>query len=351
MHKFSDSVISENTGIIDTVETYAVVSGLDSFCARHNVPHDFPPIKTVKKVNSKLYSNFLPEFLGLRNYGIITESVDDIEVSVKTNFNNGQGFLIKDVMGVSGNGNLLINSERIFRKILQHIAGQAEKGMKVCFLLEPFFDKETDFSCQLNISRNGDIKIVSFQIIYNNRFTYLGAVTADDQFKQRLFEKGYIEMMMKVGEKLYSDGYFGEVCIDSMILRDGTMIPVVEINARKSMGLINTRIDSHLREYETGGLFSSVNIGFRDKKIHMGDLLRKMEKGKLLFRKDSPRGVLPLSANTIFINRDTDSPKACDDFYKGRFYYSAVSEDREERNTLQMKLKDLLRSMSFTVYN
>jgi hypothetical protein len=335
----------------DSLDIYAVVPGLESFCRSSGIPYHFPGFDTVRRVNSKYYSHKLIRELGLGDYGHIVNSCSGLRETVTRMYDFGKGFLIKDLMGVSGNGNQFFNSARLFDKIVQFLEKQESSGARIQFLLEPCFDKESDFSCQLMVPETGPVQLVSIQRIYNNKFTYLGAVTAEPSFLQWLGDRGYLDTVVRVGEQLRKDGYRGEVCIDSMILKGGTIIPIVEINARKSMGLINFRIDNRLEPFGVKSLFSSVNVGYRKGENCFQGLLDTLEGNGLLFGTQSPTGILPLSANTLFVPEGFNPGISADEFCKGRFYYSAVSGNLEDQLALQQRLKDVLKSMAFTVYN
>ncbi|MFD2876798.1 hypothetical protein ACFTAO_13755 [Paenibacillus rhizoplanae] len=61
--------------------------------------------------------------------------------------------------------------------------------------------------------------------------------------------------MEEACKDLFETGYHGEVCIDSMLLASGELVPIVEINARKSMGLINHHINQYVRQYSLFSFF------------------------------------------------------------------------------------------------
>ncbi|MFD1906532.1 hypothetical protein ACFSQ7_25010 [Paenibacillus rhizoplanae] len=65
----------------------------------------------------------------------------------------------------------------------------------------------------------------------------MGSESMEEEERMVLERAGYFDVMIQVANDLFKDGYFGPVCIDSMVLKDGTLVPIVEINARKIYGI------------------------------------------------------------------------------------------------------------------
>jgi len=60
---------------------------------------------------------------------------------------------------------------------------------------------------------------------------------------------------------------------------------------------------------------------------------------------------MPLSCNTVFINRDIDLSYDEVKTYKGRFYFSAIADNQNERSCVIEKTKEILKSLAFNIYN
>ncbi|HEX3044097.1 MAG TPA: hypothetical protein VHY08_05025, partial [Bacillota bacterium] len=217
---------------------YSLVSYADLLVDELNLGFRGPELDTVKEVNSKVYSCNLSRNLNLPYHGeIVSECLELREKGAKL-LEHGP-FLIKDPYGVSGKGNLRIDSISVFERIVKHLENQENKGFLCEFVLEPLWDKDIDFSCDFTIHENGDLQIISIQKMINEKFAYLGSMTADQAFIDNITRKGYLETIGEITRMIYHDGYFGPVCVDSMVLTSGDIVPVIEINARKSMGFIN----------------------------------------------------------------------------------------------------------------
>lgn len=326
---------------------FAVIPGADRTAARYGLTRDFPAVETVQAVNSKLYSTELNRRLGLRCDSQTIYSHEELLASGLTLLNQGP-FLIKDEFGVSGKGNLLIESEAILRRVISYLADQCSKGRMVRFIIEPFLHKELDFSCQFHIDPDGTYRHISVQKLVNHNFAYQGSFAADDRLLQLLQEADYFEVMKQVARELYQAGYHGDVCVDSMLLTDGRIVPIVEVNARRSMSLIKHYVDRHLEKHSASGSMTHVTVQFACD-MTFDQLLETLDREGVLYKPDRGFGILPLSANTLLINKVISESKGIrNKQVKGRLYYSLV-EGEQGYERLSAKVKEVLSSLSFKI--
>lgn len=324
---------------------FAVIPHADSFAAEYGLQYLLPSVETVKKVNSKLYSAELNKQLLGQTYSRTVCSGRELLAEGEQQLQRG-ALLIKDDFGVSGKGNLLIDSPAMLERMVSYISAQEKKGKDVRFLIEPLLDKEADFSCQFHVDAQGEYSLIAVQRLDNRGFAYQGSYSADQAFMQTLYKQGYFEQMKAVAHELHAAGYFGHVCIDSMSLTDGRIVPVVEINARKSMSLIKHGVDRHLARYGLEGSMTNLTVRFSNQ-LRAEQLLAAFEQEGLLYTKERTSGIMPLSANTLFINRTLQEEHSQRDV-KGRFYCSVVGRP-EERGMLLGKTKQLLESLAFKI--
>lgn len=283
-----------------------------------------PSIDTIIKVNSKEYSTKLSTNKYFFNDSLIASTAEELLIIGKKMFEKG-AIIIKDPMGVSGKGNLLVNSEKLLVRIVDYLKKQELKGKKVCFIIEEMLQKKTDFSCQLFISSNGEVKIISTQVMQNKDFAFSGIYSANNEFINQLDSTGYYQQMIEIGNSLFQEGYFGPVCIDSMIDMSDRIIPVIEINARKSMGLINHHLDGILKQNNCKGNLKFLSLLMK-KNIPFELLLKKLNEENILYSSNRNFGILPLSEKTININTQ-ESIESEGLTSKGRFYFSLVSNN------------------------
>ncbi|MFB5678569.1 hypothetical protein ACE3NQ_06755 [Paenibacillus terreus] len=318
-----------------------------------------PSLETVRQVNAKTYSSKLKRSLGLANPGQIVTSAAALEQEGRKLLIEGT-FLVKDDFGVSGKGNLHITSLQMLERIVAYLGQQERKGKRVCFILEPFLEKEQDFSCQFVISEAGEVEIVSVQLLANSSFSYRESLLPDPGFMEMLEEKGYFSLMKAVGRQLWADGYFGDVCVDSMTLRDGSLEEIVEINARRSMSLIKHRIDLLLAERSLRGSMTNYTLSHQGM-LPYEVLLDKLERAELLFTESREEGVMPLSANTLYVNTGgRDVPNPANDVNgdagtgrkgKGRLYLAMIAENQDRKVQLTQRLERFFAENRFAVLN
>ncbi|PWV99292.1 hypothetical protein DFQ01_1158 [Paenibacillus cellulosilyticus] len=326
---------------------FAVIPGADRAASRYGLEQDFPDVETVQTVNSKLYSTDLNRRLGLRSDSQTVYSHEELLASGLTLLRQGP-FLIKDEFGVSGKGNLLIESEAILRRVTSYLGDQCSKGRLVRFIIEPFLHKELDFSCQFHIDPDGTYRPISVQKLANHNFAYQGSFTADDSLLHLLQEAEYFEVMKLAARELYQAGYYGDVCVDSMLLTDGRIVPIVEVNARRSMSLIKHHVDRYLEKHSASGSMTHVTVQFACD-VTFDELLEKLDREGVLYKPDRGFGILPLSANTLLINKVVSESKGIrHKQVKGRLYYSLI-EGGQDNERLSAKVKDVLSSLSFKI--
>lgn len=174
------------------LSTFAMITSASDFCREYNIILNSPDMEVIKKVNSKIYSNELNIEWNEKNSGTLAESYEEL-LEVGKKLLASSPFLIKDIYGVSGKGNMLIDSEGIFERIASFIHDQEKRGKNVRFILEPFLDKEMDFSCQFYIDANGRYNFISVQKLVNSNFAYLGSFTAEQEFLDMLDRMGYFK--------------------------------------------------------------------------------------------------------------------------------------------------------------
>lgn len=333
----------------ETLSPYSILPYTKELCEKYGWTTSLPPLACVKKVNSKVYSYEVNRILGLHHTGSVVTNSKEFMTKGNEYLTTGS-FLIKDPYGVSGKGNLLIHSKGIFNRIVSYMEKQEKQGKQVLFVMEPFLDKDVDFSCQLYIEKEGNYTILSVQKLHNNAFSFYGSYSADEDFYTFLDDNHYFDDIQKIVKQLHGEGYFGNVCIDSMILKNGDIIPIIEINARQSMGLINHYMDRYLAPYALTGNLTFMNMGYANG-INFNTLIEQMDKHNLLFTPGKEEGIIPLSSNTLFINSYLSKKKTEKDMYKGRFYFSAVGKSHGEKNELIAKNKDFFLSLGFKIYD
>lgn len=112
-------------------------------------------------------------------------------------------------------------------------------------MLEPVYDRKLDFATEWEI-RNGVASFLGFSVFETSRRgKYHGNVTGSQTMLMKLitdhaptFDMQYVDAQKRMLEALIGPGYTGPAGIDMMVFGEGRIHPCVEINLRKTMGLI-----------------------------------------------------------------------------------------------------------------
>ncbi|WP_159881527.1 hypothetical protein [Paenibacillus puerhi] len=334
---------------------YAVLENTTELLELYGFEQPLPAYETVQHVNSKMYSAELSNQLTENKYSYPVKSAHELMTVCTGLLKDHKAILVKDPFGVSGKGNLKFESMNAVNRLVSYVSKQELLGTITAFVVEPFLEVQRDFSCQFEITSTGRFHFISMQQMMNHQFAYLGSTTMPIEEQHELERLGYFKVMEHVSSSLYQQGYFGPVCVDSMQLKDGSLIPIVEINARKSMGLINFYLDSALASNRCTGCLTYLSIGFH-KHFEYEWLLSELEDAQLLFPQSLGSGIVPLSSATLFVNRyfhEHEQGQSLDQqqLLKGRLYLSVFAPNTEERLRLLRSLRIFLSSHGVKVYD
>ncbi|MBW4080651.1 hypothetical protein [Paenibacillus sp. S150] len=325
------------------LEPFAVLPGTRQAARRYKLGPALPDEQTVRTVNTKTYSVAMRDRLSLPNIAQVARSADDLLRQGGALLEKG-AFLIKDEYGVSGKGNQPVDTERTLHRIAGYLKSGRNKDKRIQFVLEPLLDRETDFSCQFRIDPAGKISIQSVQQLVNNGFAFGESQSPEPALLERLDRENYYEIMHSIGRELYADGYYGDVCVDSMLLRDGSLAPLVEINARKSMSLIKHGIDRQLNRDDLHTCLIQVPLVYTEE-VRYEELLQRLEQTGILFSAEAGEGVLPLSSGTL----KPPGPFRSAAHGKGKLYAALAFRDGEHKKRLALKLDEVLTGTGYTI--
>ncbi|MFI5731745.1 hypothetical protein ACIA49_16595 [Kribbella sp. NPDC051587] len=193
-----------------------------------------PSSEVVALVNSKTWSNELVIELGLPGAGRVVRSPEElVEAVTALEFRA----LVKDPYGVSGRALLEISTPGVLRAVERVLRKQ---DRRVELLVQEKLPKLHDFSGHLFLDQDGTAEFLGLQQMTNKGFRHLGS----HRPPPALVDEGwYADSLAGVTDALTKAGYWGPVGVDAMLLRDGTVVPVLEINARQSLGLLTLHLD------------------------------------------------------------------------------------------------------------
>lgn len=161
-------------------------------------------------------------------------------------------YLAKAAMGTSGRGHFILESTALPKALPEGT-----------WVIEPYYEKVIDFSTQYELMRDGRLKTWEPRFFATDtRFQYRGSYVGnwgyhssrEAEFQVLQSSKAVLRKShQKVVEILSQQNYCGPFGIDSMICRDPagvlSVVPVIEVNARYTMGRVALELEAALRRH------------------------------------------------------------------------------------------------------
>ncbi|HEY5235789.1 MAG TPA: hypothetical protein VIJ14_06395 [Rhabdochlamydiaceae bacterium] len=227
-------LLDEKTFPYENVESWGASLSITEWAKKKNLGYTMPHWNVVKQVNSKAFS--FNESQKLPGATLVHTLAELEQWEQKTEGPK----VLKSCFGVSGKGHLFLPS--------LHMKKFAEKefaeGRPI--IAEPWVERKLDFSTQWMIHPNQKIEFLGATICINDKRGQYNSNRVGDL--PRLFGKYFPflethkETVFPILQKMALLGYFGNVGIDAMIWGNNQLHPVVEINARKTMGWVALEI-------------------------------------------------------------------------------------------------------------
>ncbi len=226
-------LLSENVPSSGSVESWGASPSVATWAKKQGLSYELPPIEVVKQVNSKLFS--FTESSKLVGAALV-QNAEELEAWME---NTPGPKVLKTCFGVSGKGHFLLVPGYDPEK-LEHFV-QREWREKRPLIAEPWVERVLDFSTQWKIDEEiqylgstvseSTERGAHLQNRVGNEITLFG--------EHYSFLEEHRAAVVPILQKMVSLGYFGNVGIDAMLYKyeEKTLLhPVVEINARKTMG-------------------------------------------------------------------------------------------------------------------
>ncbi len=212
-----------------------------------------------QKLNSKITSAKLAKELGLGfQHGMLISDVDNLKKYLKNS--NFKKFLMKDPEGFSGIGHTKIDESTDLEKI------KITKTM----LVEPFYQRVCDIGCTFNKLSNGSYEMFLVENYNNEKGSFKGglATSCVDLFLKNIKDKYQfdLEKSIPLYERIFREyqnmGATSNVQIDSFIFLEENKLklyPLVEVNYRKTMGLVMKKLADHFEKEKIEWLVTHTN--------------------------------------------------------------------------------------------
>jgi hypothetical protein len=240
------------------VNSWGASLSVSQWATERRLSYYMPPIDVVRAVNSKQFS--FENSPSLPQSRLVWNEKEALEWTCQT----PGPLVLKTCFGFSGKGHLLIPVEmkNDATRICLFLKQQQIGGLPL--IAEPWVERLLDFSTQWEISKQREINYVGATLCRNDkRGSYLATEVGDEQrlFGANLpylFEHQSCARPLLV--KMADLGYFGNVGIDAFIYRweDKVMLqPIVEVNARKTMGWVALMVQKKIKKEHLSFSFAS----------------------------------------------------------------------------------------------
>ncbi|HEX4704918.1 MAG TPA: hypothetical protein VH352_22505 [Pseudonocardiaceae bacterium] len=205
-----------------------------------------PSAAVCRSVNSKVYSRRLADELGIRQadgWACATLAELDAAVAAATELlDAGAKVVVKEALGVSGKGIAVVDSARRLARLRRMIHQRAERmgTDRIGFVIERWVTKRADLNYQCTVGRDGSVRFDFVKEAITRGGVHKGhRMPAALTVEQTDVLRRTADLL---GARLAADGYHGVVGIDALLMPDGSVYPMIEINARNNMSTYQVRL-------------------------------------------------------------------------------------------------------------
>jgi Pre ATP-grasp domain/ATP-grasp domain len=305
------------------------------------IPLAGPSAATCKRVNGKIFSRELVDASGLTPVpGAACRTLEELEAALNAYLtDDGVRVVVKESLGVSGRGMVILNSPRQGAHLVRMLARRGA-GSAIPVVVERWIDKECDLNYQFIVGRDGQVLFETVKTALAENGVHRGHLfppaLRPDQTEQLHAAADVI------GKRLAHEGYYGLVGVDAMLGVDGTLYPCLEINARFNMATYQNRIAERLVRPDQYALATVFEL--RLTRAHsFGEVCSAL--GGLLFRGWRPDGS---DSHSVLINNFATLNAAIGegrDSY-GRIYGICVGDSAEDVKDVRAAAQAALTGMA-----
>ncbi len=288
-----------------------------------------------------MYSRRLCAELGLlRPPGWEFASVDELlgladEVRAELDAGGTVGF--KSSYGVSGKGIMVCEDTRRFDQLLRLVERRAARSgdARLEAVIESWQDKATDLNYHFTVGDDGMERFDFVLVAITENGTHRGHLLPDRQAAD--VRDVLTDCARQIGKRLAGEGYRGPVGVDAIICRDGTLFPVLEINARNNMSTYLSALAPALEGAGSSGIAVQIDLT-----LHRRAPYREIDEALdgLALGPDWRRGFLV----TCTASLNAAAPPAGGRF-RGRVHGLAVGRDPDDAAAVERAARERLRTI------
>jgi hypothetical protein len=203
------------------------------------------PIETVARVNSKLWSHALEVEVGIAQRGAaLAYTFEELQEAVaRACPREGDKWVVKSPHGFAARDRVLGRGPLIDEPQAKWSRRRLALGETLIF--QPWLEVRREYGVVLEISARGSFEIQGISDLQTNGAgTGTGYILGRPPAPERTLELESIAGI--ISQRLFREGYFGPVGIDALE-HAGGFRPLLEINARYTMGFVAVAVERSLR--------------------------------------------------------------------------------------------------------
>lgn len=278
---------------------FAVLPATQRLLTGAGRPSAVPPAETVARVNGKAWSTALAQRLGLPGTGRLVYSAEELETALIRTLAGGERVaLVKDAYGVAGQGAVEVMTPRASARLVRHVRRQEERGLRVTFVVQPRHARRADFSGHLVIGCDGTWEHLGLRNMMNDGYRHHASGPPAPDVTRRARRGDHTAVLDEVAAALVAEGYFGPVGVDAMLVEGDAWVPLLEVNARSSLGLLSLHLDRRAARYGLSGHLWQSDVVV-EPGAGIDRLLRALSEDGLLYTEGPQAGVLPLVGGSL----------------------------------------------------
>lgn len=288
-----------------------------------------------KSVNGKIFSHRLVAETGLTAVpGQVCETVGELRGALTERLALGGRVVVKESLGVSGRGMVVVDDERGAARLLRLIERRGADA-PANLVVESWIEHAQDLNYQFVVSRTGAVRFETVKAAVLRAGVHQGHRFPVDLPPTVMAE--LYDATDRIGAALFAEGFYGMVGVDAMLGADGTLYPCLEINARFNMSTYQSRIAE--RFIPDGAHAIAATFGLRLSRTHTFDEVAAAL-GDLFFDDSGRPGVLVNNFATL------NAAATDDGAFHGRLYAICVAGSADEALAVRQEAERRLQGMA-----
>lgn len=280
-----------------------------------------------RMINNKVFSRQFAVEQGFRvSRGRVCCGFDELKKEAEEAIKRYPKIIIKEPCGASGKGLWVVEGEAKLRSTLLIIKRFFKDRLDGEWLVEEWCDKSADLNYQIYVAENGEVDVFSVKEQRVSGTVYIGSVMPP-AFPKEIMEECRA-CGKRIGQELYQKGYRGILGVDAMILADGGLIPVIEINGRFTLSTYVSFIQEKMKTAKVFAFYRRIALSCGDDYMTVKEKL--IEENLWL---QEGRGMFVYTSETIREQRTGDA---------GRMFGLIFAKDEEDMTAQYHAVRSIL---------